>query len=275
VRESYAHGSTDQNPGGQAYGIVVGVGSSNVLVENNISVENNKPITLNSTGGGNVIAYNYVDEAVLWNSPGWQESAIDDSHANFTHHDLIEGNWTPNLGGDTTHGNSGWHTHFRNYANGVNSSGGMSANLRAVGMDGWTHFHAYVGNVLNGGSVYQTTPSSQGGRPIYQLGNLSGNCGCWDNGYSASHIYRDGNWDNVNNGVVWASGAHAMPPSFYLTSKPAFFGNYVWPWVEPTASTAAGRVGTLPAKARFDAGTPFAPPPGGLTPSPPTNVTAQ
>ena len=79
----------------------------------------------------------------------------------------------------------------------------------------------------------------------------------------------------MNNGVVWASGAHAMPPSFYLTSKPAFFGNYVWPWVEPTASTAAGRVGTLPAKARFDAGTPFAPPPGGLTPSPPTNVTAQ
>jgi hypothetical protein len=275
VRESYVHGSTDQNPGGQAYGIVVGVGSSNSLVENNISVKNNKPITLNSTGGGNVIAYNYVDEAVLWNSPGWQESAIDDSHANFTHHDLIEGNWTPNLGGDTTHGNSGWHTHFRNYAHGINSSGGMSGNLRAVGMDGWTHFHAYVGNVLNGGNVYQTTPSSQGGRPIYQLGNLSGNCGCWDNGYSAAHIYRDGNWDNVNNGVVWANGAHSMPPSFYLTGKPSFFGNYVWPWVEPTASSAAGRVGTLPAKARYDAGTPFAPPPGGPTPSPPSNLTVQ
>ena len=275
VRESYVHGSTDQNPGGQAYGIVVGVGSSNSLVENNISIKNNKPITLNSTGGGNVIAYNYVDEAVLWNSPGWQESAIDDSHANFTHHDLIEGNWTPNLGGDTTHGNSGWHTHFRNYAHGINSSGGMSGNLRAVGMDGWTHFHAYVGNVLNGGNVYQTTPSSQGGRPIYQLGNLSGNCGCWDNGYSAAHIYRDGNWDNVNNGVVWANGAHSMPPSFYLTGKPSFFGNYVWPWVEPTASSAAGRVGTLPAKARYDAGTPFAPPPGGPTPSPPSNLTVQ
>ncbi len=271
IRDSYAHGSTDENPGGQAYGIVVGVGSSNSLVENNISVENNKPIALNATGGGNVIAYNYVDQAVLWNSPGWQENAIDDSHANFTHHDLIEGNWTPNLGGDTTHGNSGWHTHLRNYANGVNSSGGMTANLRAVGMDGWTHFHAYIGNVLNGGTVYQTTPSSQGGRPVYQLGNNSGNCGCWDNGYAAAHIYRDGNWDNVNNGVVWAAGARTIPASFYLVSKPAFFGSYAWPWVDPTAATATARVGTLPAKARYDAGTPFAPPPGGALPAP-TNL---
>jgi hypothetical protein len=272
IRDSYVHGSTDENPGGQAYGIVIGVGSSNSLVENNISVENNKPIALNATGGGNVIAYNYVDQAVLWNSPGWQENAIDDSHANFTHHDLIEGNWTPNLGGDSTHGNSGWHTHLRNYANGVNSSGGMTANLRAVGMDGWTHFHAYIGNVLNGGTVYQTTPSSQGGRPIYQLGNNSGNCGCWDNGYAAAHIYRDGNWDNVTNGVVWAAGARAIPASFYLVNKPAFFGSYAWPWVDPTPATAAARVGTLPAKARYDAGTPFSPPPGGGMLLPPTNL---
>ena len=59
-----------------------------------------------ASGGGNVIAYNYVDNAVLWNSPGWQESAIDDSHGAFTHNDLIEGNWSPNIGSDTTHGNS-------------------------------------------------------------------------------------------------------------------------------------------------------------------------
>ncbi|HYR13690.1 MAG TPA: Ig domain-containing protein, partial [Mycobacterium sp.] len=54
VRDSYVHGSSDENPGGQAYGIVVGVGSSASLIENNISVNNNKPIALNSTGGGNV-----------------------------------------------------------------------------------------------------------------------------------------------------------------------------------------------------------------------------
>jgi len=253
VRDSYAHGSTDENPGGQAYGVVVGAGSSACLVENNISVNNNKPIALNSTGGGNVIAYNYVDEAVLWNTPGWQENAIDDCHANFTHNDLIEGNWTANLGGDTTHGNSGWHTHLRNYSNGQNSSGSATVNLRAVGMDAWTHYHAYIGNVLKGGTVYQTTPSSQNGTPIYQLGNFgTGIDGNWDNGYAASHIYRDGNWDSVTNGVVWAAGARTIPPSFYLTGKPPFFGANPWPWVDSTTGTTS----TLPAKARYDAHTP-------------------
>ncbi len=253
IRDSYAHGSADENPGGQAYGLVVGAGSSACLVENNISVENNKPIALNSTGGGNVIAYNYVDQAVLWNSAGWQENAIDDCHANFTHHDLIEGNWTPNLGGDTTHGNSAWHTHFRNYANGKNSTGSFTANLRAVGMDGWTHDHAYVGNILKGGTVYQTTPSSRNGTPIYQLGNnAQGMGGNWDNGYALAHIFRDGNWDNVSNGVVWANGAKTIPSSFYLRAKPAFFGNNAWPWVNPLT----GQSTTLPAKARYDAQTP-------------------
>ena len=105
-------------------------------------------------------------------------------------------------------------------------------------MDGWTHFHAYVGNVLKGGTVYETNPSQRNGTPIYQLGNnAQGIGGNWDNGYAAAHIYRDGNWDNVNNGVVWASGARTIPPSFYLTSKPPFFGSNAWPWVDPTTGT--------------------------------------
>ena len=107
--------------------------------------------------------------------------------------------------------------------------------------------------MLKGGNVYQTTPSSQSGTPIYQLGNnYGGGGGNWDNGYSAAHIYRDGNWDNVTNGVVWASGARTIPPSFYLTGKPSFFGGNAWPWVDPTSGTLQ----TLPAKARYDAGTP-------------------
>ena len=260
VRDSYVHHATDQNPGGQAYGIVL-ASSSNTLIENNIAVHHVKPIVLLASGGGNVVAYNYVDEAGATSTPWWQENAIDTSHTAFTHHDLIEGNWTPNLGSDTTHGNSGWHTHFRNFASGINSSRVVTQNRRAVGMDGWTHFHAYVGNVLGGGTVYQMTPFSgnYGGMPIYQLGRLPGNCGyaCWDNGYALEHVYRDGNWDNVTNAVVWAGAARTLPPSLYLTSKPGFFASLAWPWVNPTAATASERVITLPAKARYDAGRPF------------------
>ncbi|RPH70145.1 MAG: hypothetical protein EHM78_12495 [Myxococcaceae bacterium] len=252
IRDSYVHESRDQNPGGQAYGIVIGTGSSASLVENNISINNNKPIVSIASGGGNVIAYNYVDNAVIWNSPGWQENAIDDSHGAFTHHDLIEGNWTPNIGSATTHGNSGWHVHFRNYATGRNSSGNVTGNLRAVGVDAWTHDSAFVGNVLRGGNVYETNPSSRSGTPIFALGNNFMFGGNWDNGYAKAHIWRDGNWDSVNGRTVWASGARTLPPSLYLSSKPAFFGTRTWPWVDPLSGT----VGTLPAKARYDSGTP-------------------
>jgi hypothetical protein len=252
IRDSYVHESRDQNPGGQAYGIVIGTGSSASLVENNISINNNKPIVSIASGGGNVIAYNYVDNAVIWNSPGWQENAIDDSHGAFTHHDLIEGNWTPNIGSATTHGNSGWHVHFRNYATGRNSSGNVTGNLRAVGVDAWTHESAFVGNVLRGGNVYETNPSSRSGTPIFALGNNFMFGGNWDNGYARAHVWRDGNWDSVNGRIVWASGARTLPPSLYLASKPAFFGARTWPWVDPNSGT----VGTLPAKARYDSGTP-------------------
>jgi len=252
VRDSYVHDSRDENPGGQAYGIVIGTGTSASLVENNISINNNKPVASIASGGGNVIAYNYVDNAVIWNAPGWQENAIDDSHGAFTHNDLVEGNWTPNIGSDTTHGNSAWHVHFRNYATGRNSGGNVTGNLRAVGVDAWTHDSAFVGNVLRGGNVYETNPSSRNGTPIFALGNNFLFGGNWDNGYAAAHIWRDGNWDSVNGRTVWASGAETLPPSLYLNSKPAFFGSNPWPWVDPLTGTVL----TLPAKARYDARTP-------------------
>jgi hypothetical protein len=234
----------------------VGLGSTQDLVENNISINNNKPLVMRQTGGGNVIAYNYVDQSELWNSPRWLESGIDDTHNSFTHNDLIEGNWAANIGSDGTHGNTGWDTHLRNYVNGNNSIDPKLDNLGAVSMAGYNHYQAYIGNVLHGGTVYQTTPASPNGTPIYRLGFLGMAIG-WDSGYAMGHIYRDANWDNVTNGIVWQNGPRTIPNSFYLTSAPAFFKGYTWPWVDPTT----GKTYTLPAKARYDSGHPFGPPP--------------
>jgi hypothetical protein len=59
-----------------------------------------------------------------------------------------------------------------------------------------------------------------------------------------------------------------MPNSFYLPGKPGFFAGvtctYPWPWVTPEGSqpiqaNSCGGSG-LPAKARWDAVTPFAQP---------------
>jgi hypothetical protein len=100
-----------------------------------------------------------------------------------------------------------------NYVNGKNSSGSYTANLRAVGMDGGRTTTPTWATSSRAGTSTRRPPSSQNGTPIYQLGNnAQGIGGNWDNGYALAHIFRDGNWDNVSNGVVWANGAKTLPP---------------------------------------------------------------
>jgi len=84
-------------------------------------------------------------------------------------------------------------------------------------------------------------------------------------------IFRHGNYDYVTAGIAdWTAGVtRALPNSFYLARSPAFFGpgavcTYTWPWVTPETGTqihtnSCGNSG-LPAKARYDASTPFVQP---------------
>ena len=152
------------------------------------------------------------------------------AHTAFTHHDLIEGNWTPNLGGDTTHGNSGWHTHFRNFASGINSTRVVTQNLRAVGMDGWTHFHAYVGNVLARRERVRDEPLQWQLRRHAHLsiGQVARQLRIPRAGTTAirlDHVYRDGNWDNVSNTASSGLALRVtLPPSLYLRASPASSG---------------------------------------------------
>jgi hypothetical protein len=89
----------------------------------------------------------------------------------------------------------------------------------------------------------------------------------------AAYTFRHGNYDYYDGAVTWASGYsdHTLPNSFYLSSAPAFFSaghGYPWPWVIPTGSTpiqsgpsgCGGTCSGLPAKARYNAGTPFVQP---------------
>lgn len=58
-------------------------------------------------------------------------------------------------------------------------------------------------------------------------------------------------WHGIG-GAAGSSTPKAIPNSMYLSCKLAFFGDNPWPLVDPVT----GAVYTLPAKARFDAGTP-------------------
>ena len=75
----------------------------------------------------------------------------------------------------------------------------------------------------------------------------------------AQRTLRHGNFDYLTSSVSWDPGSadRDLPPSLYLREKPAFFKKgkgYTWHWVDPAGAT---KLFTLPAKARFDAGTPF------------------
>ena len=90
-------------------------------------------------------------------------------------------------------------------------------------------------------------------------------------------IDRTGNYDYLKNAITWDpnNSDHTLPNSFYLTGQPAYFGAsgahcaYSWPWVTPENSSIQLQMPSgsgcaadsgLPAKARYDAGTPFVQP---------------
>jgi hypothetical protein len=91
-------------------------------------------------------------------------------------------------------------------------------------------------------------------------------------------LFKNRNFDYVTNGIPSGENpttgfSGTLPNSFYLTAAPAFFGagvncSYPYPWVTPTggspiqspSGSGCAVSSALPAKARFEAGTPFVQP---------------
>jgi len=291
LRDSYVHTPVWFEPGGGSYNIAIDSGASEILIENNISRDADKVIVTRGAGSGSVVAYNYMDDGHIGSTPGWQEMGVGGSHYVGSHHMLFEGNWGYNGDNDKTHGNSNTHTYFRNLLRGTRTSYGdtsATGSARAAGVTDTTYYMSFVGNVLGApgqmtGWLYESSSSPGGNAGIWKMG--------WDDWspyprdpLSISTTIRDGNFDYLTNQVHWhglgGSGASngltppavsQLPNSLYLTGAPAFFTGYTWPWVDATGPT---KFFTLPAKARYDAGTPFAGTgTGGPTPpAAPTNL---
>ena len=229
----------------------------------------------------------------------WLENGASLGHYTTSHHTLIEGNLTHNIGSDDTHGNSIYETYFRNWSQGyrmpawTNAYTGHLINdlTNSPGGNGpfqpaWTavygYWESFVGNVL-GYSSYTTAAngwsySGGGAKHIFSLG--------WDSNAASTNpkagfdtnggtTIAHGNYDYFQNTVTWDPNyaSHNLPGSLYLATAPAFFTGvsctYPWPWATPTAGSpiqnASGGNGCssrsgLPAKARYDAGTPFTQP---------------
>jgi hypothetical protein len=285
IRGSYIHTGSEPNPGGGGYAISLAGGSSEVLIEDNIVRDTNKVMVARSCGTGSVVAYNYMDDGWIAYSPTWQEIGLNASHMAGPHHVLFEGNYSFNMDSDYTHGSSQYMTYFRNYVTGQRGSWtGPDANSRTAGVSSWAKEFTFIGNVMGlpgrmSGWLYTAPMMKCDANGDHCIGGSSGRWGqgtgnIWQIGYDATNqwsqqaergalstVIRDGNYDYLTNSVHWHNtpAGYPLPDSLYLTAKPGFFGNYTWPWVNPTGTP---QLYTLPAKARYDAGTPFALAPG-------------
>jgi hypothetical protein len=310
VRDSYIHESGNQapgqsiipSPGGNGYGIALAWGSFGNLIENNIIWWGDKTNVVQTGGGGNVIAYNYMDDTYNYGDPIQPEAGVNDSHYIGSHMDLIEGNWSHELSGDSWWGNSTYLTVFRNQLSALRSANPpVNAIVQsgepycdcitrgAVFLQSRSDWYNFVGNVLGfsgqtllNGALWPQTPSFTATQTSWGYEDLTGNADgsvvvyMWTLGNGQANgpspdptqyqrVNRQGNFDWVTKSQIWYSGVggsgttstgspQTIPNSMYVTSKPAFFGTLTWPWVDPST----GATYTLPAKARFDAGTPNA-----------------
>jgi hypothetical protein len=221
----------------------------------------------------------------------WQEIGLNGSHMVGGHHMLFEGNYSFNIDSDDTHGNSIYMTYFRNWATGYRTAftnildtpdttviddlndlpkapngTGTNGPLRAAGSHIYSYWMSFIGNVLGtsghtSGWTYNCTGGGIPTKCIWDLGWMDIEPQPYDPNVAATAV-RDGNYDYVTNSIAWASNdtAHTLPNSLYLSAKPAFFNagsGYTWPWVVPNGSP---QLHTLPAQARYEAGTPFTQP---------------
>jgi hypothetical protein len=288
LRDSYLHSTVNPNPGGDGYGLVYDTYSADCLAENNVVWNFNKVMAMRSSGGGNVTGYNYMQDAYGGGYPTIVELGMNASHMTTPHFELFEGNESFNFDAEAYWGNSIYVTIYRNHwtclrasAGGLKLSDQQNRRCAALGQYSWNF--SYVGNVLGfdgmptdapmpGGNSLQTGWQYEGGYEVEK-----GKANVWqftdankqalqptDATYKT--ILRDANYDYFTKTTRWhgigGSGLGTTPnplprlrDSLYMSGKPAFFGNNPWPWVD--GSNASNPLqGSLPAKTRFDAGTP-------------------
>lgn len=259
VRDNYFYGT--QAHGGsstQSYGYDGYTGSAN-LVENNIFDGVSTPLQIEDQQG-TVLAYNYIPNTMNYCTPNpcfdWL-LGTSSMHAPGNGYLLFEGNQNVEQILDTIHGPADFITFFRNRATGWQPGAGE----QTVPMYNfaWSRYTNVIGNVFGTAGYhnrYQTitgdgTSNTNCFHSIYAFG-ISGGCYVTQNGQGnlkddilvAPTSLRWGNYDTVNNAVRWVSSEvpsglsiysnpvpanQTLAPSFYLNSKPAFFGSAPFP----------------------------------------------
>ena len=243
VRDSEFRESRITDYAADSYGIVIRCATADTLVENNISRYMNKPFLFMSSGGGNVIGYNYFDNAwatdhytgnsneITGNGGTFQESTTD-NHNVFPHMELLEGNYATHMSLTTTHGNAGYITFFRNYVSSqfatpwcidhmpgyvkvhdASNSKIQDANIAAFDLQGGNVNINVVANVLGSSDASNIGTSVLSRLFVNYTGNSNAakifttrDSGGGQSDVVYTSLWAHGNYDTVNAKVMWNNG---------------------------------------------------------------------
>lgn len=293
IRDSFFHDAFTHSPGSSDADVMLALKSSGCLVENNILWRLHAGIMLNWGASGNVIAYNFLTNMFDANSTNalYVDLSAHGAHPMFN---LWEGNAGITINPDSGWGSSSHGTIFRNLLAGVgtaspplNGRGPVQSNIvwtlyqqdRVVNLDSQSWYYNVVGNILgspyytNHGGIYLAIPPQPNGYEtpyIFHLGYTTP-AGGGESTVTAATTLMHGNWDWVTRIIHWDATIldHTIPNSYYLSSKPAWFGDRPFPPFDPSNPLAGSGI-NIPAGYRFKFGT--NPPAGGPPNLPPVAV---
>ena len=234
VRDSYL--TVFDNVGSAAY-CVWSIFSSSDRVENNIMYDSPCALGLQCTSG-EVISYNY-GEKFPYSQSNWLPECMM-THGGHNANVLFEGNFIPSFWSDFIHGNASFNSYVRNRVTGWEQ--GKTDSTRCINVEEKQWNLAVLGNVL-GTSGYHNTYWDDTGRSYTVIFNVSSD--------SKPSMTVKGNYNVVDKGVPSSESlsGKTVAVSYVYSSKPDWFGNLPWPWVDagkydqannPTANQPAG-----------------------------------
>jgi hypothetical protein len=256
VRDSYFYGT--KSSASLSYGVEF-FAAGDALVVNNIYQHVTAPI-MTGNSAGLVVAYNYMTD-MYYTVSNWMISGMVGGHDAGNGMNLFEGNVTNAFLMDNYHGTGNFATVFRNRL--IGTEGTKTSNTLAVNLFAYNRYVNVVGNVLGTAgyhSRYETSQAASGGsadRSIYVLGysgvGSSTTSGLPYDGMVGSTLLRWGNYDSVNNQSLWRttevpSGvttppSQTLPPSMFLSARPAWWGSMPWPAIGPDVTGGADGAG--------------------------------
>lgn len=216
-RDSYFHHAFDYGGDGHGYGVCLGLHVTDCLTENNIFRHLRHAMIIHLGTSGNVFGYNYSVENVQGTgetnlNQDWTPCDIS-LHGHYPNHNLFEGNYVQEVDFSDYWGPCGdGNTAFRNMV--------MSEGIEVMDHSNNQNIAANIIPTEKFGVIVET-------------------------GISGTLIH--GNV--INNTVNWASDLtdHTFPSSYYLQTKPSFFGDLSWPPYGPDVTSQ----GMLPAEKRY------------------------